>query len=407
MNRLTELTLTRVVLYKTGIGFFEKRGKIDLSKEKAIELSFKTQNMDDLLKTFAIMKSKGALTVSGVSYTGQDTNQAKMLQDSLIRLPEENTFHSFLSQLRGVDIQINYGGQKENGVIVGIQIRPEPVGEKSLGIIEEPYLIFKLPIGIVKNIRLKDVEGVVINDPTVRKDLEFFMDTIKSGKSDKTRSVVVYFDGKNEAEFVLSFLQEIPAWKCSYRLFMGDEDQPTKEGKDADLTRNILLQGWAIIDNVLNEDFQKVRLSLVSGLPISFKYDLYTNLWINRPYVERAQKIEVSTSESTTRSPIIMAGETDVTGVKDTKMTSPSQVVGSIISSTAAMGSGFEYKIPMLVNVKRNQSSFIPLLQSEGKANLVSVYNQNVDPIRPMCTLEFKNKTGMILESGPISIFNN
>jgi hypothetical protein len=46
------------------------------------------------------------------------------------------------------------------------------------------------------------------------------------------------------------------------------------------------LQGWAIVENTSDDDWNNVKLSLVSGRPISFTMDLYQPLYSTRPVVE-------------------------------------------------------------------------------------------------------------------------
>ena len=67
-----------------------------------------------------------------------------------------------------------------------------------------------------------------------------------------------------------SYVEETPVWKTSYRLVLGEKESP-------------LLQGWAIVENPTEEDWNDVRLTLVSGRPISFTMDLYQPLYIPRP----------------------------------------------------------------------------------------------------------------------------
>ena len=43
------------------------------------------------------------------------------------------------------------------------------------------------------------------------------------------------------------------------------------------------LQGWAIVENTTEEDWNDVGLTLVSGRPISFVMDLYQPLYVQRP----------------------------------------------------------------------------------------------------------------------------
>src|SRR5262249_10917806 len=51
-------------------------------------------------------------------------------------------------------------------------------------------------------------------------------------------------------------------------------------------TTQPLIQGWAVVDNTSDEDWQDVDLTLVAGLPVSFVHDLYTPRYIRRPVVE-------------------------------------------------------------------------------------------------------------------------
>jgi hypothetical protein len=90
MESLDQIKLKKVVLFKIGIGSFQKVGVIDLTKIKTIRISFAKTVMNDLLKTFSILRLGGDLLVSGVSYEAKDTNRIKLLEDSQINLPELN-----------------------------------------------------------------------------------------------------------------------------------------------------------------------------------------------------------------------------------------------------------------------------------------------------------------------------
>ncbi len=64
-----------------------------------------------------------------------------------------------------------------------------------------------------------------------------------------------------------------PIWKTSYRLVLKDDEKP-------------FLQGWAIVENTTEQDWNDVNLTLVSGRPISFIMDLYQPLYAQRPVVQ-------------------------------------------------------------------------------------------------------------------------
>jgi hypothetical protein len=46
------------------------------------------------------------------------------------------------------------------------------------------------------------------------------------------------------------------------------------------------LQGWAVVDNPTDDDWNQVRMSLISGRPVSFQMDLYQPLYVPRPMAE-------------------------------------------------------------------------------------------------------------------------
>jgi len=96
---------------------------------------------------------------------------------------------------------------------------------------------------------------------------------LAQSKSTDEKTVSLKFLGKGDRQVRVGYIQESPIWKTSYRLVLKDEDKP-------------FLQGWAIVENTTEDDWKDVRLTLVSGRPISFVMDLYEPLYVSRPVVE-------------------------------------------------------------------------------------------------------------------------
>src|SRR5262249_54580064 len=71
----------------------------------------------------------------------------------------------------------------------------------------------------------------------------------------------------------VGYVGENPIWKTSYRLVLDKNGKP-------------FLQGWAVVDNPTDEDWNDVGMALISGRPISFQMDLYQPLYVPRPKVE-------------------------------------------------------------------------------------------------------------------------
>ncbi|MBK9260160.1 MAG: OmpA family protein [Polyangiaceae bacterium] len=64
------------------------------------------------------------------------------------------------------------------------------------------------------------------------------------------------------------------AWKATYRIIL-----PAKDQKE----RRALLQAWALIDNVGDEDWEDVRVTLATGAPLSYASDLRSPTMMQRP----------------------------------------------------------------------------------------------------------------------------
>ena len=87
------------------------------------------------------------------------------------------------------------------------------------------------------------------------------------------KSVALQFSGTGKRAVKVGYVLERPIWKTTYRLVL----EPN--GK-------LFMQGWAIVENTSDDDWNNVRMVLVSGKPISFRMDLYEPLYIPRPLVE-------------------------------------------------------------------------------------------------------------------------
>src|SRR5690606_1032346 len=65
----------------------------------------------------------------------------------------------------------------------------------------------------------------------------------------------------------------------------GADGQNDSAGEGDSSPSEVLLLGWGIFDNQLEEELENIQLTLVAGMPISFIYDLYTPFTPERPEV--------------------------------------------------------------------------------------------------------------------------
>ena len=80
---------------------------------------------------------------------------------------------------------------------------------------------------------------------------------------------------------LVSYTVAAPIWKTTYRVVLDEEGKP-------------FFQGWAIVDNVSDEDWTDVRLSLISGSPISFIQPIQKPFYRYRPVVPMPGDLSLS-----------------------------------------------------------------------------------------------------------------
>jgi hypothetical protein len=74
-------------------------------------------------------------------------------------------------------------------------------------------------------------------------------------------------------------------------------------------------------------------------------------------------------------------------------------------ASAEKLGESFQYVIEQPVNLPRQKSALLPVVQKDVEAARVSVYNPAVHAKYPLRGLRLKNATGMNLMQGPVTVY--
>ena len=94
---VSELPLERVVLFTSGVGFFRHGGNV--TGDTTVEMSFKAENINDLLKSM-VVEDLGGGTVSAVSYASRDPI-TKTLETFAVNLTDNPSMGQLLGRLLG------------------------------------------------------------------------------------------------------------------------------------------------------------------------------------------------------------------------------------------------------------------------------------------------------------------
>lgn len=396
-----ELPVRQVVLYKHGVGFFERSGT--LAPGETARLDFKAAEMNDVLKSLTV-NEKGGGKVSGLRYDSSVPLDRK-LADYPFKIADGQPLSAVLDQLRGARIEIQFGTEKAAGVIVSARSLPAAKDAQ-----EREQITLLLDSGDLRTYDLSAASNMRFSDPKLQGQFRDYLTAVADSRSADKRSLYVDSTDTKSHDLSASYIIPSPVWKSSYRLIF-DGAQPT-------------LEGWAIVDNTTGEDWTNVRMSLVSGKPISFVSALYEPKYVQRMSAELGEDRPVA--------PTVYSGSmnADVSGVLGgiaggggggaagfSRLESfskaaaappaPREARSSITAQAAAreLGELFEYQIAQPVTIRKNESAMLPFLQQKITGRKLLIYSDQSTQ-NPLQAAELINSTGKTLDGGPITVFD-
>mgnify|MGYP006269699995 CR=1 FL=1 len=421
------LPLEKVVLFTSGVGFFQHGGKVD--GDAKVEMSFKTEQINDLLKSMVLEDLDGG-TVPAVSYASRDPI-TKTLGTFAINLTDNPSIGQILGRLRGVRIEVEAAAPAA-GTIVGVEKRTVPAGDNKT--VEKEFVTILTKEGL-RTIPLETVTKLKLLDERLQGELEKALAVLALGTDNERKSVTLDFAGQGARRVRVGYVQESPVWKTSYRVVLGAGD-----GKER---RGALLQGWAIVENTTDQDWKDVRMSLVSGRPISFVMDLYQPLYVPRPEVRQelyasllpqqyAQDLagaehdfraageqadarkQMARREMAKRAPgapaaaAKPAAEARALLAESDEMQAVAANAGSIqsVAQGVALGELFRYEIAKPVSIGRQRSAMLPIVSESIEAEKVSIYDERVLAKHPLAGFRLVNSTKLNLMQGPITVYD-
>ncbi len=264
-----ELPVREIALFSSGVGYFQHEGQV--RDNATAQFQFKTTQINDLLKSL-VLQDLGGGTIGTVTYPSQDPIE-KTLRSFQVDITGNPPLADLLNQLRGAKISLATATDKMQGTVLGVELRDVPAGGEAKQPIKAAFLNV-ITSGGIRSLALSDVRSLQFDDPALQSELEKALGALSAARGKDQKTVGVQFNGKGERAVRLGYTVETPVWKTSYRLVFGSkpDDKPR-------------LQGWALVENQTENDWNDVKLSLVSGRPISFIQDLYRPHYVQRPIV--------------------------------------------------------------------------------------------------------------------------
>lgn len=426
-----ELPIKRVVMYTSGVGFFERGGKV--KDDATIELRFGTRDINDLLKSLVLEDLDGG-QVTTVSFSGHNP-VGQTLKTFSIDLTGDPSLADLLRQVRGEQVRIS-GPNVLEGRILGVEQRQQ-IGEHGAAATWDVLTL--LTENGMQAVRLDAAQSVRLLDEKLNAELNEALGLLAQARSTDKKTVTLRCAGKGQRTLRVGYIQETPVWKTSYRLLLREGEKP-------------FLQGWAIVENTSDHDWTDVNLSLVSGRPVSFIMDLYQPLFAPRPTVElelfsglRPQRHgqdlmpPVAPNGRGARgragggmggggggfgaggigggagfgaggigggNPFGGSGGSSAPPEDDTARFADIGGTARTAANPEEVGELFRYAITAPVTLARQQSAMLPIVNESILGEKVGIYNSTTEAKHPLTAFRLRNSTALHLMQGPISVFD-
>ena len=125
------MPVTRVVLYKHGVGYFEREGSVD--GDQALTLNFRQVEVSDVLKSLAVLDLDGG-HIASVSYDSTKPLE-QLLADVALMIPDKGSLVSLLPQIKGARVALHSGVsdavEGNVALLVGVEAIVEKVTQES------------------------------------------------------------------------------------------------------------------------------------------------------------------------------------------------------------------------------------------------------------------------------------
>jgi hypothetical protein len=355
------LPIKRVILYSNGVAYIERRGVVSGNTE--INLSFKQSQVDDVLKSMVVL-DLGQGRIGAVSYNSSLPASARTAEIPFsVNAQTTNTggIAGVLSQLQGAKISVTTKTGTAVGSILTVEKR-QTIVENNKPPVNQQFLVLASENGELSTYNLDEIKSVKLLEEGTRKDISEFANATASTRRRDAKTITVTSNGTGQREMLVSYTIAAPIWKTTYRVVLDNEGKP-------------FFQGWAIIDNVSEEDWNGVQLSLISGVPISFIQPIQKPMYRYRPIVPIPQDLNLQPQVYEPQS----GGNFQINGASgaENRFQVDGQEVnsfrsGSLNTTNAAVGNTIDSRqVQQLPMTGRNNQSLLTLQPGTASNNII------------------------------------
>jgi hypothetical protein len=184
---MSSMPVQRVVLYKHGVGYFEREG--DVEGDATLSLTFKQSEVSDVLKSLTVLDLDGG-HVASVSYDSTKP-LAQLLAEVALSIPDENSLVGLLPQVKGARVAVLSAGERLEGLLLGVDTTQRHTAD---GVVQVVLVSLLSDSGAVRSFDLHALGGLEMLDASLRRDLDYYLRTQLSAKKKDARTFTFFAD---------------------------------------------------------------------------------------------------------------------------------------------------------------------------------------------------------------------
>lgn len=432
------LGLDRVVLYRNGVGYFERTGRVS---GDVLTLKVRKDQVNDLLKSLTVVERASGRAVS-VSMPLDPQTWANAALATL--RPGQGSLAQVLDSLRGSVVTLSTDDGSVHGRIALVEQLIDAADDDDAPV-RNDHRVTLLDGDALRVVRLSTVRGLTLADGDLAMQFNRSLDASAGEGMFQQVEVSIRLAGAASHDLLVSYVVAAPMWKPTYRVVL------PKDGKG-----QALLQAWAVVDNTSGEEWDDVQLALTSGAPIAFRYDLHTPREVVRPdmtAVGNQRQAVAAVGEATYRpEPAPPPPPPAAVAAAPSRKRAPAKPVSRNAAAPADFdGDPWAGDAPAADEMSREEADDILIDQEslrrstaaqakaetvagqtrfelgervtvpDGTSTMVAIVNADVEgeeaflyrpggagpgyPYNPYRVVRFKNSTPFVLEPGPIGIY--
>jgi hypothetical protein len=392
-----DLSLKRVMLSSAGVGYFEYEAEVD--GQAMLGLDVPLDQVDDVLTSLVVFDSAGG--IGGIELPGRDTTRASF-GDVPFGPEALRSTVDYLNSLQGVEIAVQ-GPRPMTGRLVHAERVAEalPAQGRPPATVQRTRVTL-LGTGGMQQFVLEDADSIQVTDPALSARIGQALDSLRREANHNVRHITLRSTGAGQRTVRVGYVAAAPLWKATYRLVL-----PTTAGDPA------RLQGWAVLENQSNTNWDGVALTLQYGNPVTFWQAIYQSYFVQRPEVPveilgrilpsvdtRARPAEV-VAEALKAAPLPPIGARGLAPAPAradvmAQPAEPAQVAESVEETI------FQFPTPVVLAAGHTAS--VPIIDRGIPAERLDL--AAADDPHPLSTIRITNDTGTSMPAGVLTLYD-